>query len=140
MIQWILFLASQDLADQISFFFFFKLDDANLCWVWSDHHEQCFWGLSNLRMLEFGSISGSSAHENLPRWNPHGNRWSSKPPQCCITSKSLTGDLTSCGVSVIALDVVWVIYFIIFDGLQDYSILPTIQIHKMLDIYTWYLI
>jgi len=46
------------------------------------------------------------------------------------------GFVTSCGVSVIALDVVWVIYFIIFDGLQDYSILPTIQIHKMLDIYT----
>ncbi len=29
--------------------------------------EQCFRGLSNLRMLEFWSISGSSAHEKLSR-------------------------------------------------------------------------
>ncbi len=40
--------------------------------------EQCFRGLSNLSMLEFWSISGSSAHEKLSRWNPHG--WASGPP------------------------------------------------------------
>lgn len=40
--------------------------------------EQCFPGLSNLRMLEFWSISGSSAHEKLSRSKPHG--WTAAPP------------------------------------------------------------
>lgn len=94
--------------------------------MWSDHHEWAVllrtvqpenaWVLVNLRFVS--------------PWKPASLKPTREPVVLQTTSMlhhlkiTVEGFVLSCIVSVIALDVVWVIYFIVFDGLKDYSILP----------------